>query len=45
MSGKIDVLSKNISVKIFKRLGEGLINGFEGNERMFDFTHIQRENI
>ena len=39
-----DVLTKNVSVGIFKKLGIGLLNGFEGSDELFKLSHIQREN-
>ena len=39
-----DVLTKNVSVGIFKRLGVGILNGFDGFTEMFKLSYIQREN-
>ena len=38
------MLTKNVSVGIFKKLGIGLLNGFEGSDELFKLSHIQREN-
>ena len=40
-----DVLTKNVNVGTFKRLGHGILNGFNGYEDMFKSSHIQRENV
>ena len=38
-----DVLTKNVSVGIFERLGAALINGFEGHDKMFTFANSEGE--
>ena len=40
-----DVLTKNVAVNIFERLGSSLLNGFSGHEDKFQFSKYQRENI
>ena len=40
-----DVLTKNVAVNIFERLGLSLLNGFEGHDDKFQFSKYQRENI
>ena len=32
-----DVLTKNVSVKIFEKLGKGMINGFQGWDKLFEY--------
>ena len=39
-----DILSKNVSVKLFERLANGILNGFEEWDWLFVFSHDQREN-
>ena len=39
-----DVLTKNVSVGVFKELGSAIINGFEGHDDVFKISEIQREN-
>ena len=40
-----DILTKNVAVNIFERLGNAVLNGFVGHEDKFDFPKHQRENI
>ena len=40
-----DVLTKNVAVNIFEKLGKSLLNGFEGHDDKFQFSKYQRENI
>jgi hypothetical protein len=39
-----DILTKNVSVGTFKRLGNGILHGFVGFNDMFRLSHVQREN-
>ena len=39
-----DILTKNVSVGTFKRLGNGILHGFAGFNDMFRLSHVQREN-
>ena len=39
------VLTKNVAVNIFEKLGKSLLNGFEGHDNKFQFSKCQRENI
>ena len=40
-----DVLTKNVTVTTFQRLGTAILNGFKGFEEMFDFAKQKRENV
>ena len=40
-----DILTKNVSVKVFEKLSKGLLNGFIGYENRFLFSNSQRENV
>ena len=40
-----DILTKNVSLSVFDKLSEGILNGFEGHDDKFQFSKYQRENI
>ena len=40
-----DILTKNVAVTIFERLGNAVLNGFTGFSDKFQFSKHQRENI
>ena len=40
-----DILRKNVSVNIFKKLGSAILNGFKGFKDKFVFSMNQRENV
>ena len=40
-----DILTKNVTVNLFIKLGNAILNGFKGYSKMFEFPKHQRENI
>ena len=40
-----DLLTKNVTVKLFEQLSDGILNGFNGHENKFIFSDNQRENV
>ena len=39
-----DILTKNVSIKVFEEKGKSIMEGFNGNNDAFKILHIQREN-
>ena len=40
-----DILTKNVTVKAFEKLGNAILNGFDEWRNKFQITKIQRENV